>query len=1375
MFVFALALIFLPAQAALADNTPIADKPTGVYGRYLPASEAGDTSDWVEIAQNGGYSLIVRKDCLMYLGRVWFADIETDSYQISHVRNLVNNWFKNTLSSTARLRDFTVQHNALQDIGNFTALDYGLSQPSATAVRTGDDVAFLLSFAEAASFCSLQYANPGGTAFTASSALARNNYYMLNKPGQGIMNDFWWLRSPGHSTNQVRTACSVGTHGGIITEGSVYTSSARAEYPYVRPALWVGSGIFGGSPETFTLSYNANGGAGAPSAQTDIPANSSVSISSIIPVRAGYTFAGWATSSTAPAAQYLPGSTILMNGNITLYAVWGNSPSGVDGRILTTDKSGDSVNWVEIARYGNYSLILRSSYINIYVNTGHNNDPAWQFIPFGSTNTYGSSYVRDRINAWFNGTGPAAGDNLPPNARMRLYTMQNNAATTLGSCSSEAALANGFSLPSNIYIPKGDDVSFPLSYSEAANFCSLTHQVRGRVPENQESNDIAKLNYGKITIPPYDAAQNYLYAAWLRSPGDYSHTAGALGGVNGLDRGRAFQNTISPAITNEHGLVYPALWVDSAIFAGSTCTLSYDANGGAGAPAPQPGLAVGASATISTTRPTRPNYTFLGWALSASASEAQYQPGGTIVMTGDITLYAVWTQGVIVTHTLSYNANNGIGAPPALPNIPHNTYATISMTIPTRVNHAFLGWALTSAATAAQYQPGDPIFMDSNKTLYAVWSGLTPTLEGVDGRILTTDKSGDLVNWVEIARYGKYSLIVRSSYLNVYAGSGHYGDYAWQYIDFGSSNAYSTSSLRVRINAWFNGIASVTGDNLPANARLRGFTMQNNAAGLPGTASTEAALTNGFSLPSNTYIPMGNDVSFALSYSEAANFCSITHQVRGRIPEAQESNNIAKLNYAKITIPQQYLYTAWLRSAGDNANTASALSTVLGAEQGRAFQCFVSANASAEKGLVYPALWVDSAVFDNDPVTLSYNANGGSGAPAPHSVPGNSYAIISDTEPIRAGYAFLGWSLSNSASVPQYQPGDTIFMDSDKTLFAVWIRTYTLYYNANGGSGAPPNQADIPENTAVTISATEPQRADYDFLGWATASNATVPEYQPGGQFNIGVGDKTLYAVWERQTYTLSYNANGGSGAPLDQEVPVNTAANISSIIPVFPGHDFRGWALTASATTAQYQPGGTIFMDSDIQLYAVWAPNTRTITGYVWPMATEDIWGIGNSFLSKFDITVELRETFNTPAPASLSVKAVLQNTTGLGKFTFEDVPYGTYVLHIKRPGFLTRALMVTISASDPAIVELSPPDGLFFNLWWGDCNGDGRVDNDDIMRILEMMNLGVNAYHPLYDAACDLNADGLIDNSDILRVLEMWDKTILDYPGMEDVNVFI
>ena len=70
-------------------------------------------------------------------------------------------------------------------------------------------------------------------------------------------------------------------------------------------------------------------------------------------------------------------------------------------------------------------------------------------------------------------------------------------------------------------------------------------------------------------------------------------------------------------------------------------TVSYNANGGSGAPGSQTKY-YGQTLTLSSTRPTRSNYNFLGWATSATASSAQYQPGGSYTYSSNTTLYAIW-------------------------------------------------------------------------------------------------------------------------------------------------------------------------------------------------------------------------------------------------------------------------------------------------------------------------------------------------------------------------------------------------------------------------------------------------------------------------------------------------------------------------------------------------------------------------------------------------------------------------------------------------------------------------------------------------------------------------------------------------------------
>lgn len=72
---------------------------------------------------------------------------------------------------------------------------------------------------------------------------------------------------------------------------------------------------------SYAVKFNANGGSGAPSSQTKWYGET-LTLSSTVPTREGYTFQGWATSSTAASAAYGAGGSYTANSAATLYAVW---------------------------------------------------------------------------------------------------------------------------------------------------------------------------------------------------------------------------------------------------------------------------------------------------------------------------------------------------------------------------------------------------------------------------------------------------------------------------------------------------------------------------------------------------------------------------------------------------------------------------------------------------------------------------------------------------------------------------------------------------------------------------------------------------------------------------------------------------------------------------------------------------------------------------------------------------------------------------------------------------------------------------------------------------------------------------------------------
>ena len=117
-----------------------------------------------------------------------------------------------------------------------------------------------------------------------------------------------------------------------------------------------------------------------------------------------------------------------------------------------------------------------------------------------------------------------------------------------------------------------------------------------------------------------------------------------------------------------------------------------------------------------------------------------------------------------------------------------------------------------------------------------------------------------------------------------------------------------------------------------------------------------------------------------------------------------------------------------------------------------------------------------------------------------------------------------------------------------------------------------------------------PIRNGYEFLGWSKSSNATSPTYGIVSSFYAPVNKtSTLYAVWAAQTYTISYNANGGSGAPSSQTKTHGVTLTLSSTKPTRVGYEFLGWATSPTATSATYSAGGSYTNNGTATLYAVW------------------------------------------------------------------------------------------------------------------------------------------------------------------------------------------
>ena len=211
--------------------------------------------------------------------------------------------------------------------------------------------------------------------------------------------------------------------------------------------------------------------------------------------------------------------------------------------------------------------------------------------------------------------------------------------------------------------------------------------------------------------------------------------------------------------------------------------------------------------------------------------------------------------------------------------------------------------------------------------------------------------------------------------------------------------------------------------------------------------------------------------------------------------------------------------------------------------------------------------------------------------------------------------------------------GKTMYADTSVTIPS--LASYTVSYNANGGSGAPASQTKYYGQT-LRLSSVVPTRTGYIFKGWANSSGATSVSWPAGASYTDNAS-VTLYAVWEAIKYTVSYNANGGSGAPASQTKIYGQDLVLSSVVPAKSNYNFKGWSESSAATVASYSAGGTYTSNSSTTLYAVWGP------AYIPPRISNltikrvDASGSINDFGTKVRVAFEWA---TDKTPVSISVK---------------------------------------------------------------------------------------------------------------------------------------
>ena len=205
-------------------------------------------------------------------------------------------------------------------------------------------------------------------------------------------------------------------------------------------------------------------------------------------------------------------------------------------------------------------------------------------------------------------------------------------------------------------------------------------------------------------------------------------------------------------------------------------------------------------------------------------------------------------------------------------------------------------------------------------------------------------------------------------------------------------------------------------------------------------------------------------------------------------------------------------------------------------------------------GIHYQIVWKPNDYL------FSFDSNGGTAVDTLTQTYDN--AFVPPADPSRTGYTFLGWQPALPDSVPA----------ADMTFTAQWqVNTYTLAFDANGGT---PVDTIVQNYDTALVPPADPSRTGYTFLGWEPALPDSIPPY-----------DTNYTAQWQVNTYTLAFDANGGT--PVDTIVQNYDTALVPPANPSRTGYTFLGWEPALPDSIPPY----------DITYTAQWQVNSYALS----------------------------------------------------------------------------------------------------------------------------------------------------------------------------------
>jgi uncharacterized repeat protein (TIGR02543 family) len=244
-------------------------------------------------------------------------------------------------------------------------------------------------------------------------------------------------------------------------------------------------------------------------------------------------------------------------------------------------------------------------------------------------------------------------------------------------------------------------------------------------------------------------------------------------------------------------------------------------------------------------------------------------------------------------------------------------------------------------------------------------------------------------------------------------------------------------------------------------------------------------------------------------------------------------------------------------------------------------------------------------------LTVIFDANGATGMvpPAQTVNSGTVITMPSGGGLVKGNSVFTGWNVSSSGGGTTYPSESSYTVTADQAFYAQWtdpVEVYTIIFDANGATGTVPPAQTVNSGTVITMPGEGGLTNGVNvFTGWNVSSSGGGTTYPPESPYTV-TADQTFYAQWTdpAQVYTVTYDANGASGAPPS---PRKVAQNGSTVVAgkgslTKANKDFTGWNTQADGLGTGYNTGATLIVSANITLYAQWVdssiPTELSVTG---------------------------------------------------------------------------------------------------------------------------------------------------------------------------------